>query len=191
MPSNTATAIPNTVSSTVADIRRKDDSIPLRPKAMLLDKNFLPQGTDFKTGAATETQPSSEQSEKEPTIVSLHKAAVSGWQIPREEKLQEWEGQVVSIDWEGATFTAHLTDLTAGDNIETEEGDFPLSDLSDSDMELLEEGAIFRWIVGYKYNGTSRERFSRVSFRNLPRWSKAELDAADRDAERLNAIEWD
>ena len=122
---------------------------------------------------------------------SLIQKQFQPWKLTREKKLQEWEGQVISIDRNKGIFTATLTDVFAGETVETEEGDFPIDDLYGSNIELLEEGAVFRWIVGYKYIGTTSESFSRISFRNLPVWSTSELDNADREAERLNAIKWD
>ncbi|GEM_PF-4896083 len=111
--------------------------------------------------------------------------------IPREIILQEWEGQVTSIHRQDGVFVANLIDKTAKDTIETEEAEFPIDDLSNGDRELLEEGAMFCWVIGREYLGTQCKRFSRINFRNLPQWSETELLDADKEAERLNAIEWD
>ena len=75
---------------------------------------------------------------------------------PRQETLQEWEGRVVKIGTE--EFTARLVDLTAGQTLETEEADFLIVDLSDGDRALLRENAIFRWLIGYRYIGATKER---------------------------------
>ena len=48
-------------------------------------------------------------------------------EVPREIKLQEWEGQVQEVG--NTYFSARLVDLTAGENEETEEAELPLDDL--------------------------------------------------------------
>jgi hypothetical protein len=105
--------------------------------------------------------------------------------------LQEWEGVVLEVGAE--SFTARLTDLTAGNKIETEEADFPIADLRDEDHERLRPGAVFRWAIGYHRSpGGTRTRASRIVFRRLPAWSAQELGEARREAERLSVgIEWD
>ncbi len=108
----------------------------------------------------------------------------------REEKLQEWEGRVTEIC--GDRFVARLIDLTAGCDSEGEEGDFPIAELSESHRELLRENAVFRWIIGYRYNGGTKERFARVVFRRLPAWSAMELDAAAQSAQKqAKALVWE
>jgi hypothetical protein len=104
--------------------------------------------------------------------------------------LQEWEGRVTDISAD--TFTAALLDITAREKSEAEEADFPLSDISDDDHELLKLGAIFRWVVGYQKVGNTKERFSRIVFRRLPAWTKLEADAIEAEAtRRASAITWD
>lgn len=99
--------------------------------------------------------------------------------------LQEWEGYVVAILKD--TFKARLTDVTRHSSIEEEEADFPLDDLDDADRATICEGAIFRWVIGYRRNlGGTKERSSRIVFRNLPLWTKKELNK-----NMLDAIEWE
>lgn len=108
----------------------------------------------------------------------------------REEKLQEWEGRVTSVADDH--FTARLVDLTAGNDYETEEGDFQLAEISESDRDLLRENAVFRWIIGYRYHGGTKERFARIVFRRLPAWSALELRASERTARQLaQDLVWD
>jgi hypothetical protein len=108
----------------------------------------------------------------------------------REEKLQEWEGRVVAVS--ANRFKAQLIDLTAGNEHETESGDFPIEELSDSDRKLLRENAIFRWLIGYRYIGSTKERFARIVFRRLPAWSAMELRAARKSARKLAlGLRWD
>lgn len=110
--------------------------------------------------------------------------------VPREEKLQEWEGRVVAIS--ANQFKAQLIDLTAGNEHETESGDFPIEELSDADRKLLRENAIFRWLIGYRYIGATKEQFARIVFRRLPAWSAMELRAARQSARKLAlGLQWD
>lgn len=96
--------------------------------------------------------------------------------------LQEWEGYVLSVSAE--TFSARLIDLTECKEYEEEEIDFPLADLSDSDLKELRLGAIFRWAIGYRRTrGGTKERISKVVFRRLPAWTKRELENNRRKAE--------
>lgn len=99
--------------------------------------------------------------------------------------LQEWEGKVRSVDAENGVFEADLVDLTAGVSVEGDEATFPLGDVQDYERSLVVEGAFFRWVVGYRYIGRTRERTSRVVFRRLPAWSTSDLMKASEEAESL------
>lgn len=116
---------------------------------------------------------------------------VATWKsAPHEEKLQEWEGRVVRIFRDH--FVAYLVDLTKREDHETEEGKFPLTEVSDSDLPLLCENAIFRWVIGYRAIGGTKERFARIVFRRLPTWSQREITAADELAQRwVRQLVWD
>jgi len=107
------------------------------------------------------------------------------------EPSQEWEGYVTAINEE--TFTARLLDISARDCVESEEADFPIADLSETDHALLKEGAIFRWVIGYQRSlGGTKRRVSQVTFRRLPAWTKRGLHDAKLKAEAiLKSIHWD
>jgi len=95
--------------------------------------------------------------------------------------LQEWEGHVLSIAKD--TFTARLVDVTTEYSNEEEEADFPLDDLENADRSRIRAGAIFRWIIGYRRGpGGTKGRESRIVFRNLPAWTRKELERNRRDA---------
>ena len=88
--------------------------------------------------------------------------------------LQEWEGYVVSISKE--TFTARLVDVTRTRSLEEEEADLPLDDLDDDARRKISPGAIFRWVIGYHRSPSgTKDRTSRIVFRDLPYWSKKEI----------------
>lgn len=83
------------------------------------------------------------------------------------------------------TFVARVVDQT-GDHPE-EEIELPKDDLSPFEIDLLEEGAVFYWTIGYRQRlpRGQRERISRIRLRRLPAWSRAELAAARSRAEAL------
>jgi hypothetical protein len=108
-------------------------------------------------------------------------------ELPRELVLQEWEGQVQEVGEH--VFSARLVDLTQGSKEETEETDLPVEDLVEADRSLLVPGAIFRWIIGYRWVNGEKERFTRVVVRPLPIWTEREIKSADREAAELrNAL---
>lgn len=99
--------------------------------------------------------------------------------------LQEWEGYVVSISEN--TFTGRLVDITKVDitkgGFDEEEADFSLDDLEDVDRSRIRAGAIFRWTIYYRRgSGGTKERSSRIVFRNLPAWTRKEIERNRRDA---------
>jgi len=105
--------------------------------------------------------------------------------------LQEWEGYVTKIDEE--SFTARLLDISSGKEIEDEEVDIPLSDISTTDREELSVGSIFRWSIGYEIKrDKQRKRTSQIVLRRLPMWREKELiDAKTIGRERAAKILWD
>jgi len=103
--------------------------------------------------------------------------------------LQKWEGAVLEIKKD--SFIALLIDLTKESPDETAE--IPLEEVSEDDRNLLKEGSVFYWNIGYlnKICG-QRERISLIRFRRLPLWSKEEIDAAKCEAERIkNLLGWE
>jgi hypothetical protein len=107
--------------------------------------------------------------------------------VPLEVILQEWEGRVEEI--QGRRIVARLVDITARENEESEEVDLPLDDVPDADQDLIQPGAIFRWILGFHYPYGRKEKFARIVVRRLPVWTEREMREADKEAYDLhNAI---
>jgi hypothetical protein len=122
-----------------------------------------------------------------PTDLGVIKLPESPRVVPREEKLQEWEGQVQEV--REKYFSARLVDLTRSEKEETEESDLPIDDLVEGDRALLMPGALFRWIIGYRWEDGEKERFTRVVIRRLPIWTEQEIKSADSEAAELyNAL---
>ena len=102
--------------------------------------------------------------------------------------LQEWEGVVTKVM--NDAFLARLIDLTHRGA--DEEAEFPIDEVSEEDKPLINVGAIFYWNIGYhtSYSG-QRTRTSIIRFRRLPAWTQREIDAAKREAERIEkALGW-
>ena len=88
--------------------------------------------------------------------------------------LQEWEGYVLEKGTE--EFTARLIDFSnvplgfpAMRPHEEEEAVIPLSEISESDLDRLRPGSIFRWVIGYeRFSSGTKRRISQIVFRDLP-----------------------
>ncbi len=97
---------------------------------------------------------------------------------------RKWEGAVISIEDE--TFHARLVDMS--EQAEDEEAEFPISDVSDDDRALLQEGANFYFSVGYLVSESgSRQRCARMRFRRMPKWSPDEIIEAHARAKGLRS----
>ena len=104
--------------------------------------------------------------------------------------LQEWDGYVLSVDEN--SFSARLTDITAGGLPDAEEVDIPFDELDDASVGRLEPGTLFRWSIGYERSPAGQKsRVSRIIVRQLPRWRKAQIEEANCEAaELIQAIDW-
>lgn len=97
---------------------------------------------------------------------------------------QQWEGTVTAISED--SFTATLEDLT-DPAVSEESAELFLEDVSESDRELVELGAVFYWSVGYEDTPRGRERKSIIRFRRLPGWSRQQLNAVKEKTAELSA----
>lgn len=98
---------------------------------------------------------------------------------------QQWEGTVLGVGKE--EFRARLADLT---NSETppEEATFSTDEIFPGDRDRLVPGAVFRWSIGYRTQGSQRERVSRIHFARLPGWSKRAVESVEAEAAELHRI---
>jgi hypothetical protein len=102
----------------------------------------------------------------------------------RFELLQQWEGEVRQVDPD--EFTAVVRDIT---NPRSPEEEVTLSkdEVSGADLELVQPGAIFYWIIGYRVSRDGQKtRTSDLRFRRLPAWTSKEIKRA---RERAHEIE--
>ena len=87
--------------------------------------------------------------------------------------LQEWEGYIVKRG--EAEFVARLRDLTAesfaseAKDVPEEEAIIPLSEIADEDFKRIQQGSVFRWVIGYeRADSGTKKRISQIVFRDLP-----------------------
>jgi hypothetical protein len=97
----------------------------------------------------------------------------------------QWEGTVTEV---GADeFSVVLCDIL---NPGAEEYDavFSLEEVADEDRDLLKEGAILYWTIGYEQRGGQRRRISEVRLRRLPAWSRADLARVEKASRELDDL---
>jgi len=89
--------------------------------------------------------------------------------------LQQWEGTVIHVTRDNE-FLARTRDLTTP-TFPEEQVTFSLDDVPDADLDLVDIGAVFYWTIGYQKDefGTVM-RGSRIRFRRLPAWSRADIE---------------
>jgi hypothetical protein len=152
------------------------------------DDDLVVRGWKTRAAPVTVEPPQKEQSTvseiETPKDAGIVRVPPSIIEVPREVKLQEWEGQIQEVHENH--FTARLVDLTTRDTEETEEVELPISDIVEGDRDLVVPGAIFRWLIAYKYGDGEKVRFTRVIIRRLPMWTDAEIKEADREAAELH-----
>lgn len=99
--------------------------------------------------------------------------------------IQKWEGIVLSI--ENNSIYTRLYDIS--NRGFEEEAEIPIEEISDDDHELIAEGAVFYWSLGYlkKKNG-QKVRQSIIKFRRLPAWHNSEINTAKKKASIMEAL---
>jgi hypothetical protein len=100
--------------------------------------------------------------------------------------LQRWIGRVESVHHE--QFVAVTTDATNPRN-PPEEAEFDLTEVSEGDLPLVSEGAMFYWSIGYRDSpGGQRERVSSLRFVRSPRLSEPTVNRIFERADRMAAF---
>ena len=99
--------------------------------------------------------------------------------------LKKLEGQVISISQERKEILIQFHEIGGNKQI-VEEAVFDMEEISPSDYDLLEEGAIVYWNIGYLDRlGGRRQRISELFFRRMPIWSKKDIESVNKEAEVL------
>lgn len=117
-----------------------------------------------------------EENQKSPAVNMLQQVQIRRPPAETLVALQEWEGYVIEIRENEKNFTARLLNITAGSQYEEEEADIPFAEISQDDAENMRLGSVFRWVIGYRHLPSgSKERVSRIVFRNLPAVTHSDL----------------
>ncbi len=103
--------------------------------------------------------------------------------------LRNWEGYVEEVRED--SFTARLLDLNDQEK-QDQEAEIYRSEVTDDDQPLLESGAVFYWMLGYRDepNG-QRYRVSEIRFRRLP--TQIDIDvrrARGKAQETVERLRW-
>lgn len=97
--------------------------------------------------------------------------------------LEQYEGTVTSI--EGEEFVARLRNTLEEEPLQ--QATFPLNLVSESDRDLVAEGAVFYWSIGYRIEPHGqRSLSSHVVFRRLPAWSKQDIAKLEKRSAALD-----
>ena len=173
----------NDSSSSLATAQANDYAQTLpRPAKPLVYRPVKAQQDKIDDATAVSTTSPQVADDLPPTVV-LPKPSV--WVHDQFVPLQKWEGVVLRMGED--SFFARLVDLTS-QNVD-EEAEFPLEEVSASDFDLLEEGAVFYWDIGYlDQTDGQRRRTSSLRFRRLPSWTQTELREVDLRAARLREL---
>ncbi len=100
--------------------------------------------------------------------------------------LQRWIGRVESVHDD--SFVAVTTDATNPRN-PAEEVEFDLPEVSEGDLPLVAEGAMFYWSIGYRDSpGGQRERISSLRFVRSPHLREATVNRIFERADRMAAF---
>lgn len=87
---------------------------------------------------------------------------------------QKWKGYVTKKNDE--YFSAIITDLS--NHSQDEYVEIPLKLISQDDLHLVEEGAYFDWHIGYEKLSGTTQKYSKILFRRMPRWTSSEFSKA-------------
>jgi len=96
--------------------------------------------------------------------------------------LQKWQGYITSFNEH--SFTAIVQDLT-NDNPD-EEIEISVNAISPDDLHLVTEGAHFYRHIGYENLSGTTQKYSKILFRRMPRWSMSAFKKAEKLEKELN-----
>lgn len=101
---------------------------------------------------------------------------------------QHWVGYVESVCEEKREFVAILKDQTNKDN-EDEETTVPMDDITDCYLPLIKVGGVFDWEIARVIDHFGAKiTESKIIFRRIKGPSKDQLDAAKKEAEKLEEL---
>ncbi len=180
---------------------RAPESAPFAPSHLFIrpEKVILPEGVVTPATSTSQPLPNSlvgtNTSDRTQEVMLNVEGLVRGVivKVPRlapprtrSEILQQWEGEVRTVDAD--EFTAVIRDLGSAHAPE-EEVTLAREEVSDGDLQLVQPGAIFYWAVGYRISpGGQKTRTSELLFRRLPAWSRRQLERARERAREFERV---
>ena len=128
---------------------------------------------------------------REASATSVGEAKKNGATLPSPSAMANRSPVTVLAEWNGSVdhvgpfyFSASLNGLS-GEGVEGqyEDAEIPLSDVAESDFELLVPGSFFRLTVCMEVRADGQpRRYTQVVFRRLPAYRAHDLDIADQRA---------
>jgi len=97
--------------------------------------------------------------------------------------INQWKGEVIACN--SKEFDAIIIDLKEGGT--KEEITFSIDDVSEDDRNLIQEGAIFYWEIGYHVFRGTRMKASKLKFRRMPPLSRRKIDQLFDYANKMTA----
>jgi len=80
---------------------------------------------------------------------------------------------------------AYLSDLS-DPHKPKEIAEFPLAEIPEADLHLLEPGSVFYWIIWREHSATGQlRRMSEIRVRRTPRWSQHDIEMVKSESEEL------
>ena len=145
------------------------------------EKSFdAARGDSLQSGTATDLKNSVVESAARTSIRVVHHDSA-----PTFRPLEQWTGSVESVDREARTFVARVI---SSSQVRDEFADFTFDEVSDDDHELINEGSLFYWSVGYEIAASKqRSTVSTVRFRRVHVWKRPQIEKALIRAKSLTA----
>lgn len=105
------------------------------------------------------------------------------------KRINKWQGVIIDVDQNN--FTAKLFDLKEMGTYEIAEFSI-LDDVSIEDRDLIKEGAVFYWFVGYVSDRGTMYKQSEVRFKRVASISVEEIDQiSDSVREKYKDVFWE
>ncbi|MCQ4313484.1 hypothetical protein NAV33_16540 [Pseudomonas stutzeri] len=173
------------LDTTSNDIKIIGDSNTLAPSGF--HRQLISRSAPESSGASREIDARLRYDSLFSDAVSTHQRRILNFESSFIAE-QEWEGCVLSI-YEGQ-ITALLQDLSRP-GLE-EQAVFDVDEVSEIYRDLVKEGAIFRWSIGYqRQKGGTKSRLSSLVFRRMPAWNSKDLAKSQEEAEDiLSGLQW-
>jgi len=110
--------------------------------------------------------------------------STSNWFKETMVALQKWEGFVISVGT--STFLARLVPIL-GEGPE-QEAEIFIEEVDEAEREMLKQGSVFYWSIGYVDRSKGRSRESRIRFRRLPKYTPQEIRQAAQYAQDVRDL---